>query len=426
MGKKKNIIAASTALSIQSLPVKSNNSAVSSSNGDVDETSDLESLYSSVAGDESDDESDLQSQIDSFSDFIDGAFDKRIGIRSKALDSIISILKKCTSVVNLQPWVSSLLEIIEKNLKRSLEESTRACILAALLAIQFGPAIEEQISSLANCMKSICLDPTANEILRTICIQSLGVCVYISVDHFATRYECLLAMQNIWSSFRPSAPGSTSLFVSALYSWSLLLKKFNSSIIRTALELQPKLCSFLESSTVESRISVGETMAILYEIAVSDVGDDFQFKNHEYLECILTDLSQDSSKFRAKRDRKIQRLSFRQIIDRIFHNKTIHFEIRFSKREKIMIESCHTKLFYDLLCKILQGNLNRHLSKNEVLRTIFELGSSLDEENKQLSKAEKVELMNQYGEISKQRKIQRSKFRTRKQGNQSDFLMTDN
>lgn len=63
------------------------------------------------------------------------------------------------------------------------------------LPYHLGPAIEEQISSLANCMKSICLDPTANEILRTICIQSLGVCVYISVDvcnHFEiTRYSVL-------------------------------------------------------------------------------------------------------------------------------------------------------------------------------------------------------------------------------------------
>ena len=63
-----------------------------------------------------------------------------------------------------------------------------------------------------------------------------------------------------------------------IFNCNLFTLKFNSSIIRTALELQPKLCSFLESSTVESRISVGETMAILYEIAVSDVGDDFQFK----------------------------------------------------------------------------------------------------------------------------------------------------
>lgn len=62
----------------------------------------------------------------------------------------------------------------------------------------------------------------------------------------------------------------------------------------------------------------------------------------------------DSAKYRAKRDKKIQKLSFRQINDVIFNKKWPVTQVKFNKTEEINIESCHSKLIYDMLCNLLK------------------------------------------------------------------------
>jgi hypothetical protein len=163
------------------------------------------------------------------------------------------------------------------------------------------------------------------------------------------------------------------------------------------MEMQPKLCSFLESPSVESRISTGEVLAILYEIAVQNVDDAFHFDNHHHLEIVLNNLAADSVKFRTKRDKRLQRMSFRQISDAIFEGRPLRVEIRFNKREKLEIDSCHRKLFYDQLCQLLQGDMNRHLTNNVMLRDLFGLGPTVDlnePEDSQKQKAQKVDMVN--------------------------------
>lgn len=69
---------------------------------------------------------------------------------------------------------------------------------------------------------------------------------------------------------------------------------------------------------------------------------------------MLNDIILDSAKYHAKRDKKIQKLSFRQINDFIFNKKFPVTKIKFNKREELTIENCHSKLFYDMLCQLLK------------------------------------------------------------------------
>ena len=110
------------------------------------------------------------------------------------------------------------------------------------------------------------------------------------------------------------------------------------------------------------------------------------------MECILAELSVDSSKNRARRDKKLQKLSFRQISDVICNDKWPQMDVQFNKRETLQIEGCHSKLLYDSLSHLLRSDLNSHLSKNEVLRELFDLGKVLEnDEPAKLSKAQKME-----------------------------------
>lgn len=106
---------------------------------------------------------------------------------------------------------------------------------------------------------------------------------------------------------------------------------------------------------VEVRIAAGEALAVLYEIA-RNFNDGFRFSNHAYLEEQLSKLALDSVKHHAKRDKKLQKLSFRQIIDAIFNDKRPHIQVHFNKRETLQVEGCLQKLVYDNLCQLLKVN----------------------------------------------------------------------
>ena len=62
------------------------------------------------------------------------------------------------------------------------------------------------------------------------------------------------------------------------------------------------------------RIATGETLALLYELGRELNGEDFRPPNHHNSIELLEMLASDSLKYRAKRDRRVQRSSFRQIL----------------------------------------------------------------------------------------------------------------
>uniref|UniRef100_A0A183BK77 Serine/threonine-protein phosphatase n=1 Tax=Globodera pallida TaxID=36090 RepID=A0A183BK77_GLOPA len=419
---------------------------------DMDE---LESLHSSmtgaaadIGGGESDDENiESVAMVDSFGDQVENALDKRVSIRTKAMDNILLVLHKHCIPDNVLKWRCPIAEIIEKNLKRTSEEAVRACSLAALISLQLGVDIEDEMCAVLEVMRQICADASAGEAVRASCAQAIGICVYLSVESRGHRFAALQTLKNVWVGMKPTGTDGTSLFSSAIASWALLLERFEPSFITAAIdEVQPKMCAFLESTTVEARISAGEALATVFEIAVKSLGDDFRFRNHAELARLLGDLALDSSKQRAKRDKKLQRMTFRQLNDVLAVDSSTlttalaqqqqqqqqHYRpcrpvllttVRFNgQRETLTVQGCHAKLLYDAMCQLLQSDLNRHLTSNEVLRELFDLGPVLNEDEPQkLTKAQKSERLSQFGEQQKQRNISRSKGRSKKMGGKHDF-----
>uniref|UniRef100_A0A915D1G7 Interferon-related developmental regulator N-terminal domain-containing protein n=1 Tax=Ditylenchus dipsaci TaxID=166011 RepID=A0A915D1G7_9BILA len=179
--------------------------------------------------------------------------------------------------------------------------------MAALLCLQLGVDLEEDLTDCISTMKAIVLDASASEAIRSLCAQTLGTCVYLSCEQFSTRYDTLQTLKEAWASMKPAAT-LTSLFSSALSAWVLLLERCDSGLISQIInEVQPKICSFLESPFVEVRISAGEALAVLFEIAVDDIDEDFRFSNHNHLKDILEQLALDSAKYHAKRTRRCKK-----------------------------------------------------------------------------------------------------------------------
>lgn len=385
------------------------------------DVSDLESIaYSSVAGD-FDQRSNVEDEdfadsilVDSIGEQIENAQDKRVAIRQKAIANIHVLLKRCSIYDIVDKWKQTLCDIIEKGLKKTPEEAVQICPLAAQLCLHLGVDVEDAILDSLSIMRTIIADPSASEHLRTVCAQTIGLCVYLSCEQFDVRYETLQTLKEVWSTMK-STTGSSSLFAATIASWVLLLERCDAGMVSSIIEeLQPKICKYLEAPSVDIRISAAEALAVLYEIAVHDIDENFRFANHNHLEQILGDLAVDSAKFHAKRDKKAQKFSLRQINDAIFNDRMPQSQVKFNKREVLQIEGCHTKLLYDSLCVLLKSDMNKHLTSNEVLRELFDLGPALEDDETLKSKGAKAERMNYLGAVSKARNIHRSKQRDRK------------
>lgn len=74
-----------------------------------------------------------------------------------------------------------------------------------------------------------------------------------------------------------------------------------------------RLSELLQSPHLDVRISAGEALAVIFELG-RDYAEDYEEEWALDLVEILKDLATDSNKYRAKKDRKQQRASFRDIL----------------------------------------------------------------------------------------------------------------
>ena len=121
-----------------------------------------------------------------------------------------------------------------------------------------------------------------------------------------------------------------------------------------------KIFQLLESTDVELRITAGETIALMYELA-RDIDPQF---DGEDIDCIcetLKELATDSNKFRAKKDRRQQRSSFRDVLRAVEEGDAPSYSVRFGM-EYISINSWTRKRQYDSLCHVLTIGMNVHLT----------------------------------------------------------------
>ena len=74
----------------------------------------------------------------------------------------------------------------------------------------------------------------------------------------------------------------------------------------------------------------------------------------------LKQLATDSNKYRAKKDRRQQRSSFRDILSTVEEGIVPSFDVHFGV-ESVSIDSWARKRQYDMLCHILNAGVNTHL-----------------------------------------------------------------
>ncbi|VDP11756.1 unnamed protein product [Onchocerca flexuosa] len=369
------------------------------------------------------DEEDLSDTVtpsDQLDSFLDKASNKNVSIRLAAMGNMKTLLTKRYIAVDLEKWTATLTDIIDKALRKTDEEVKIAASLSVLISIQFGEKIASEMEPVVSFLCQLSIDPSRNIQLRSHCARSVALCTILCLEQPALILASVAALRSIWFAEKSNA-ASVKLFCVALSGWSLLIHHGGQEALRVALSDEPKLSTFLDgtqmhllrssySLKLEMRLSAGKALAVLHEAAVATFGDKYRFPNQQHLLDIFANLTTDSVKFRAKKDRKIQKFTFRQIYAFIKDQEVPVFDVRFGN-ETLSIKSCRKKLLYEYVCGVLHGGINSHLKMNPILREQFDLGPTTEIFPTKIEKPQRIAIQNA---INKTRDLQRLKQRDKR------------
>ncbi|XP_062441624.1 interferon-related developmental regulator 2 isoform X5 [Rhea pennata] len=315
---------------------------------------------------------------------MESILDKSAKTRQVALKSLRLAFSSRTLTEFLLERRLTLTDSLERCLKKGKgEEQTLAGTVLTLLCLQMGsgPEGEEVFRSLKPLLVSILMDSTASPIARQSCATALGMCCYIAAADLEDLLSCLSCLEGIFNT--PSVGEGSSvpvqhgpLHCSALQSWSLLLTICPTSHIKSILDNHwLKLPLLLSSNSIALRVVVGETIALVFELA-QDMEEDLCHQDTEFLRAQLKLLATESNKYRAKTDRRKQRFVFRDILHFIESGEYQEETIRFGL-ECMYVDSWARRRTYQAFKEVLGSGIRHHLQNNELLREIFGLGPPL-------------------------------------------------
>jgi hypothetical protein len=332
---------------------------------------------------------------------IDGTNTKSAKTKQLCLDAIRKSLITRFCFDFLIDRKVTIADVLERSIKRKGEELGSAALLSSAVFITLGASNETDaiFRDLQSHLTSALTDNSVSPAIRSKCAVALGLGCFITSNGLDSIESVMDLLQSIFAASYFKGNGAipnhtieiSALHSSSLYAWTLLLTiQSPSTALRLAEKYIKKIAELLDSPDVELRIAAGECIAVLHEIS-RESDDDFECDEMDLLCEKLRMLATDSQKFRAKKDRRQQRSSFRDILRAVEEREPPNIMVKFGK-ERLIIDTWCRKRQYDAFCYVLKSGMNLHLAENELLRDIFELGtplSSLDPSSNKLTKFER-------------------------------------
>jgi len=291
----------------------------------------------------------------------------------------------------------TLVDIVERSLKKGkAPEQVAAADLSVALTIQLRGVADEIYREVKPILVVLMNDKTGSAgAARVSCAYALGNLAFLAAQAIAEVQAVMELLENV---FRTSGT-PPELATAALSSWTLLSTVMPYSSVQNLLvRLCPVFSNLLDSPDVELRIATGEAIAVLYEFVADDDDDDGndteEMSEEEEdddedddddgvekamgeLVPKLQSLSTDSHKYRSKKDRKEQKSSFRDILRTVDEGDDYYESVNINTREKLQIESWAQKKQYQAICRALASGTNMHLTENELIRGVFNMGAPI-------------------------------------------------
>ncbi|CAG9856200.1 unnamed protein product [Phyllotreta striolata] len=282
----------------------------------------------------------------------------------------------------------TICDSIERSLKKGgPAEKIAATELATITCVQLGgeDLSEEICRQLKPLLLTLVCDNSIPPPVRAKCCTALGNMTFLSGGEMGDVVLLMQQFESIYSGSYLKGDGTVAnvsteagaLHAASLQSWNLLFTLLSpgniGTMINNSKSLPPleKLSELLESPHLDVRMAAGESLALIYELGREENAnfeDEFAVEIAETLKQLAT----DSHKYRAKKDRKQQRATFRDILQFFEDDVVPELSIKFAKETLVLDTWCRRKQ-YETLCAILGPSINIHLSDNDLVRDIFEI-----------------------------------------------------
>ncbi|KAJ3642161.1 hypothetical protein Zmor_024970 [Zophobas morio] len=281
----------------------------------------------------------------------------------------------------------TICDSIEKSLKKGggLEKSA-AAELAPVISLQLGEedAGEMVDKTLRPLLITAACDASVGVGARAKCCHALGMMGFLSGSQLGDVLSLMQNLETIFSGSYLKGDGSipnitsevANLHAAALSAWTLLLTNMPPGSLTDLIDTKTlpsleQLSELLESPHLEVRLTAGEALALIFEEGRKDnseFADDFAI----FITEVFKKLATDSHKYRAKKDRKQQRATFRDILSFIEDDIVPDVQVKFG-REILVLDTWARRKQYEALCSVLGPGINLHLGENDLLRDIFEI-----------------------------------------------------
>lgn len=159
-------------------------------------------------------------------------------------------------------------------------------------------------------------------------------------------------------------------------------------------------------------MAAGEAIALVLETGRSHDAD-FLDNYIGALTDVTRTLATDSAKFRAKRDRKTQRATFRDVLRYVEEEVMPETTVRFGS-ERLAMDSWSEHALYAALVGAMGSGMEAHVAQNEFLRDILEMGPPPAEPDRLDVKRNKDQRSLMNAAAFKERTRQRAKERSKK------------
>lgn len=380
-----------TAHDVQSLCSSTGRSSSRDTSSNCPGNGDSEESSEGGGGSLLNDYDDFEEKLDAL---LDGLHLDRKGALKTRLGQLTSLSKAMATRFCAEYFTErqlTMLEIVERSLKRSEEEADcAALVLSALLITMAADAddfCEHLFPPLYEPLLRLLADHTAKPSARASCALALSLGVFIT--HFGTEkadpvMRHLIAIVSS-SPVRGSSGDPTALY--ALKTTCLTMFSFlasdnagaTSTSSSSSLIHQLKGC--FEAPHLPLRVAAGQCVALLFEQHNYDDDEEEDEEVENTLNTLKAEMSQritalatDSQKSRSKKELREQRAAFRQVLATLqgehFHRQTVTI----AGQQQLAIDCWQWKHLYDAFCGVLGSGMRLHLSENPFLREVFDLG----------------------------------------------------
>ncbi|KAL0891829.1 hypothetical protein ABMA27_015093 [Loxostege sticticalis] len=374
-------------------------------------------------------ESDLQEKLDEkVLELIDNLTARAAAARVAALASLRSALQRRYLGTLLDNQRATLADLISRAIRKGRDgERKAAAAIAPLLSLQIGEeGSEEFMAEVRPALVATCVDRSASLDTRTECCSSLAVLCYLMEEDITEIVEIMKMYETIFSGSYLKGDGSVKVsgsvieegtwHAAAIDGWALLLTLLGPAHARTVLDAMApemaRLAELMEACSLEVRLAAGSAIAIAHERVTDDSESSTVPAYVERVLPRLTELARDSHKFRAKRDRKLQRATFRDILKYMEEDEVPELAVRVGP-ECIWCTTWASRAAYAALAGALGGGLSTLAPHVPALRHALGLSQALPTAVPQ-QKLNKLQRHLQNSAASKARTLARNKSRDKR------------